>query len=364
MTERENFFSIIRRTGYERIPVMYDFCPYLQKTCNHKVEKLYRESGFTPCPMAYAGGIPAKDNNTEKFRKYYDHLKEGTTIDIYGVAYEPGSAAAMHMTRMLHPLEKVEMLEDLKAYPFPEFVWDEGDVAKQLARNNALKAQDKVICGSMQCTVWETAWYMRGMEALMMDMMSEDEMAVFLLDKVTDLAVQRAEYFVKTGAEILYFGDDVGMQHSIMMSRELYQAWLKPRLKKVVDAARAVNPEIIIFYHSCGFIEPFIEDLIDVGIDVLNPVQPECMDFKEIHEKYGDRISFHGTIGTQTTMPFGTPEEVRAEVFKNLDIAGKKGGLLVSPTHLLEPEVPWENIKAYIEACRDYTASAAREKLS
>lgn len=114
------------------------------------------------------------------------------------------------------------------------------------------------------------------------------------------------------------------MQRTIMMSKNLYQTWLKPRLKKVVDAARAIRPDVIIFYHSCGFVEPFIEDLIEAGIDVLNPVQPECMDFGEIHAKYGDRLSFHGTIGTQTTMPFGTPEQVRAEVFRNLDIAGRK----------------------------------------
>lgn len=356
MTERENFFSIIRRTGYERVPVMYSFCPYLQETCNHKVEELYREIGFTPSPMVDVRGVPVKDSSTEKFLKYYGPLKGGTTIDIYGVANEPGSAAAMHMTHMLHPLEKMETLEELEAYPFPEFVLDEEDVSRQLDRNNELIKKDKVLCGNMQCTIWETAWYMRGMEVLMMDMMSEDEMAEFVLDKVTKLSVQRAEYFVRTGAEVLYLGDDVGMQRSVMMSKDLYQTWLKPRLKQVVDAARAINPDVIIFYHSCGFIEPFIEDLIEVGVDVLNPVQPECMDFREIHEKYGSRISFHGTIGTQTTMPFGTPEEVRAEVFKNLDIAGKKGGLLVSPTHLLEPEVPWENIRAYIQACRDYTS--------
>lgn len=355
MTERENFFSIIRRTGFERIPVMYDFCPYLSETCDDKVETLLKEINFTPSPMVRVRGIPAKDYDTEKFRKYYTTpLKEGATIDIYGVANEPGSAAAMHMTHMRHPLENMETVEEMEAYPFPEFVADEAEMAERLAKNNALKAQDKVICGNMQCTIWETAWYMRGMENLMMDMMSEDETAEFLLDKVTDMAIQNAEYFVKTGADVLYFGDDIGMQFTIMMSEELYCTWLKPRLKKVVDAARAINPDVIIFYHSCGFVEPFIDHLIEVGIDVLNPVQPECMKFEEIYKKYGDRISFHGTIGTQTTMPFGTPEEVRAEVFKNLDIAGKNGGLLVSPTHLLEPEVPWENIKAYIEACNDY----------
>ena len=97
-----------------------------------------------------------------------------------------------------------------------------------------------------------------------------------------------------------------------------------------------------------------IPHLIDAGVDVLNPIQSECMDFEEIYRKYGDRISFHGTIGTQTVMPFGTPEEVKAEVWKNLDIAGEKGGLMVAPTHMLEPEVPMENILAYVEACREY----------
>ena len=117
---------------------------------------------------------------------------------------------------------------------------------------------------------------------------------------------------------------------------------------------KEVRPDIIVIYHSCGSIEPFINYLIDAGIDVLNPIQAECMEFKEIYEKYGDRISFHGTIGTQTVMPFGTPEEVKENVWGNLDIAGEKGGLMVAPTHLLEPEVPWANILAYAEACREY----------
>ena len=83
--------------------------------------------------------------------------------------------------------------------------------------------------------------------------------------------------------------------------------------------------------------------------------QPECMDVEKILKEYGDRLSFHGTIGTQSVMPFGTPQEVRDNVKRNLDLAGDKGGLFVAPSHLLEPEVPWENIKAYVDACRNYT---------
>ena len=208
--------------------------------------------------------------------------------------------------------------------------------------------------GSMQTTIWEKVWYMRGMENLMCDMISEDDMATVLLDKVTNLAVMQAEAYAEADVDALFLGNDVGMQHSIMMSVELYEEWLMPRLKRVIDAAKAINPNVVIFYHSCGRVTALIPSLIKAGIDVLNPVQPETMNFRELHEQFGDRLSFHGTLGTQSVMPFGTPEDVRRTVFENLDIAGEKGGLFVCPTHLLEPEVPVENVIAYIKACEEY----------
>lgn len=206
----------------------------------------------------------------------------------------------------------------------------------------------------MQCTIWETSWYMRGMEDLMMDMMCDDPIATYLLDAVTERAIVRAQSFTRAGADILYFGDDIGMQRTPMMSLDLYCKWLKPRLKQVVDAAKSINPDVLIAYHSCGHITPFIPHLIEVGIDILNPIQPESMDFKEIYKEFGGKISFHGTIGTQTTMPFGTPQQIREKVFEHMEIAKDKGGLFPAPTHLLEPEVLWENILAYVQACKDY----------
>jgi uroporphyrinogen decarboxylase len=192
------------------------------------------------------------------------------------------------------------------------------------------------------------------MENLMMDMAMEDEKASWLLDQIIDRACYRAEIFTRQGADIIGLGDDIGMQESTMMSVEMYRQWLKPGLVRVIQAAKQANPEVLISYHTCGYIEPFIPDLIDAGVDILNPVQPECMDFKEIHDKYGSQISFSGTIGTQKLMPFGTPKEVKQEVIRNLDIAGEKGGLFCCPTHLLEPEVPWKNIEAYVAACNEY----------
>ena len=260
----------------------------------------------------------------------------------------------MHMTYMRHPLENAESLEDLQAYPFPDFA--NGYKEHQKEQVEDAKKRDLIALGDMQITLWEISWYLRSMEELFCDMMEGSDMAEFMFDKALEMAKVRAESYVKAGVDALFFGDDIGMQHTIMMSEDLYCEWIKPRLKALIDYVKAINPEVIIFYHSCGFIEPLIPHLIDAGVDVLNPIQSECMDFEEIYRKYGDRISFHGTIGTQTVMPFGTPEEVKAEVWKNLDIAGEKGGLMVAPTHMLEPEVPMENILAYVEACREYKA--------
>jgi len=354
MTNRENYLSIGRRKGYEYMPVNFSMCPDLQKRYS---DYLLEHDLKLPVGEGNIPDLPIQSADSALFlEKYYREkaFKPGTGIDHWGVAHEPGSAAAFHMTYMHHPMESFDSVEQIEAYPFPEYQ-SEG-LAGQVRAVRELHDADRAAIGSMQCTVWETAWYMRGMENLMCDMMAEDPMAEALLDKVTDIAVQRAVSFTKAGADGLFLGDDVGMQHTIMMSEGLYNEWLKPRLKKVIDAARAVNPELLIFYHSCGHVTELIPYLIEAGVDVLNPVQPECMDFKEIYDKYGDRLSFHGTIGTQSVMPFGTPEEVRRKVFENLDIAGKKGGLYVCPTHLLEPEVPVENVVAYIQACIDYTA--------
>ena len=355
MTDRENFLSIAHRKGFERIPLDFNLCPVLRQKfdaylAEHPEEKLNFYCSQMP-------GIPETHTAPEVFlKKYYPHksFKAGTSIDIWGVGHEPGSPAAFHMTYMHHPMEDFDSVEQIMEYPFPVFHTE--DISEMKKQADALHSAGRPVMGSMQCTVWETAWYLRGMENLMCDMMAEDEIATALLDKVTDLAVARARAYTEAGADAVFLGDDIGMQYTIMMSKSLYGEWLQPRLKRVTDAIHGANPDTIIFYHSCGHVTELIPQLIEAGIDVRDPVQPECMDFREIHDTYGDRLSFHGTIGTQSVMPFGTPEEVRQKVFENLDIAGDHGGLFVCPTHMVEPEVPLENLLAYIRACREYTA--------
>ena len=351
MTERENFFSLVHRQGYDHVPYDFQMCPDISQRFNAWCE----ETGFKPdFIMRSLPYISCKPIDEHAFEAYYKGVtfKEGTVIDGLGVAHEPGSEYAFHMTKMYHPLQNADSVEEILSYPFQDYT--DIDMESLRASRDELVKQDRIAVGHMEITIWETSWYLRGMNELMMDMLSDELMAEALLDKITNNAVLKAQAYARAGADVIFLGDDVGMQRTIMMSEDMYCEWLKPRLKKVIDAAKAIKPDVLIFYHSCGYVLPLIDHLIDAGVDVLDPVQPECMDFQTVHERFADRLSFHGTIGTQSTMPFGTAQEVRDMVFRNLDIAGEKGGLLVGPTHVLEPEVPTENLVAYIRACMDY----------
>jgi len=366
MTPRENLINLYKRTGFECAPVYFVLCQSLQNEFEKRYgnTQSYQDYFKFPAKVISDPGfswnevrpdfVPAREFDWDKY--YPTPLHPKARIDIWGIAHEPGSAACVHMTQMRHPLENLQALKEMEEYPWPDFYQSDFSVFKpeiEQAHNNGYAAHVW-----MECTIWEVAWYLRRMETLMTEMMMEDEKAYFLFDKITDLACHRATEFAKLGIDILALGDDVGMQNSPMMDMELYRYWIKPRIAKVIQAAKSVNPNIIIQYHSCGFVKPFISDLIEAGIDVLNPVQPEAnMDFAEIHRDYGKHLSFNGTLGTQTTMPFATPGQVKALTLKNLGIAGEKGGLLCCPTHMLEPEVPWENIEAYMEGCLEFRSN-------
>lgn len=353
MSPRENLISLYRRRGYDAVPVQFSLCPSLQQEFKNRygdgrshVDHFdFAVHGMWEQPHRRGGFVQERWFPGETF-------KPGTRFDDWGVGHEPGSEAAHHMTRMLHPLSSATSRADLEVYPFPD--WDDTPSAGLRERVEAVHARGHAACGDMACTIWEMAWYLRGMDRLVADFAEDHDFANDLLDRITDRSVQRATMFARAGCDILQLGDDIGTQTRLMMSPTTYRRWLKPRLRRVVDAAKAVNPDIVIFYHSCGHVTGLIRDLIEAGVEVLNPIQPESMDFAEVHRQFGKDLSFNGTLGTQTVMPFGTPDEVKAETRRVLAIAGPSGGLLPCPTHMLEPEVPWANIEAYVEACKTW----------
>ncbi len=352
LTPRENLIKSMRRQGFEKVPLEPNgFCP-------SQVEAFKKRFGHDDIVGWFNAptrgvGIPTEQTFTD-WRKYYRHeeLPSDVWFSSTGVGHsrQPG---CFHMSRMHHPLKGDDVTADeLREYPFPVYNPDKlGDVRKKI---NDIHSQGFASFAGLACSVWESAWYMRSMEDLMVDMLSDDERATVLLDRVTALSSQTTAAAAEAGADILQLGDDIGMQSTPMMSVDLWRKWIKPRLGKVISSAKAVKPDVLIFYHSCGYVIPFLEDLIEVGVEILNPVQPECMKFDEVYKLVGGRMSFWGTIGTQTTLPFGKPEDVKKAVWHNLDVCGKQGGILISPTHLVEPEVPWENLVAMKEACEEY----------
>jgi uroporphyrinogen decarboxylase len=359
-TPREKMLKTLRRQGVEQVPVEYKMCPSQVAAFKARFGHTDYETYFNQFHRSlYIALKPTYVNGTDLFVK--EKLPPDTEIDPFGVGHSKGSEAAMHMTYMHNPLKGSDRtLQEIQNHPLPIITSEE--ITRIRTAVADLHKRGLAVAGAVECTIWEVAWYLRSMEDLMADMLDEDPKAACLLDRITALSCERVKIFAEAGCDIIYLGDDIGMQHSIMMSVPMWEEWLKPRLMRVIQTARAINPDILIYYHSCGYVLPFLEGLIDAGVDILNPVQPECMSIEEVYKMVGGRISFWGAIGTQKVLPFGTPEEVRAEVFRVLDTCGAQGGVVIAPTHLVEPEVPWENLQAMHDAAQEWAQKNAKKK--
>jgi len=349
-TPRKDLLRCLRREGFEKVHVDFVLCEAqingFEKRFGHSDYETY--FGLSHRKLE----IPVKKNFLDGRKQFpREILPESTLFDEYGIGHSKGSALAFHMTRMHHPLKGADIHEILD-YPYPAV--DESKLTGFKGKIKALRDKGLASFGFMQMTVWEASWYLRSMEELIVDMMMESESASVLLNKITDFACEKARAYAAAGTDILSLGDDIGTQTSIMLDVELWEKWLRPRLIRVIRAAKEIKPDILIFYHSCGYIIPFIGRLIESGVEILNPVQPECMSFDKVNDQFGDRLSFWGTLGTQQLLPYGTAEEVFDRTLNNLSACGPKGGIVIGPTHIVEPEVPWENLVAITTAIKEF----------
>lgn len=208
------------------------------------------------------------------------------------------------------------------------------------------------IVGVTPTTIFETAWALRGYEQLLVDMAIDQAKANQVLDFPYLYHMAVTQNLVRLGVDMIWLGDDVGGQNSMLMSPKMWRMYLKPRMAELIASLRAINPLIKIAYHTDGVVYPIIPELIEIGIDVLNPVQPMAMDPEKLKADYGDKLCFWGSIDIQQTMPFGTPEEVKAEVRTRLKTIGRGGGLLIGPTHNLQLDTPLENFWAMVDTIR------------
>jgi uroporphyrinogen decarboxylase len=214
---------------------------------------------------------------------------------------------------------------------------------------------DYWITGVTVTTIFETAWALRGLEQLMVDMISNPDLAEILLDIPYRYHLMAAKKLVEMGVDMVWTGDDVGSQNQMMISPHMWRKYFKPRMADFISTLKAINPSVKVAYHSDGNILPIIPELIEIGIDVLNPIQPASMDPAAIKQEFGDRLCFWGTIDEQQTLPFGTPEDVACQVQQRLETVGFDGGLILAPTHHVQLDTPLENFWAMVNTVNQTT---------
>ena len=191
---------------------------------------------------------------------------------------------------------------------------------------------------------------MRGFQNLNLDLLERPELAEVLLDRLTAIAEQNASTLAAAGVDVLVLDDDVGMPGGMIISPYLWRAYLRPRLARVIARARSVAPEVKVLYHSDGDIRPIIADLVAVGVDAINPVQPDRMDPLAIRRRHGLRPALWGTVGSHAAFAYGTPGAIRREVRQRVRDLGRAGLVLCPAYDVDELGIPWENVRAFLEA--------------
>lgn len=208
--------------------------------------------------------------------------------------------------------------------------------------------QEYWIVGVTVTTILETAWALRGLEQMLLDMTLDPDLASYLLDIPYQYHLTAAKKLVELGVDMIWLGDDIGAQNEMMISPRMWRKFLKPRMANIISELKTINPGVKVAYHSDGNIRRIIPDLVEIGLDVLNPIQPASMDPAQIKKDFGDKLCFWGSIDEQNTLPFGSTADVEAEVRLRLETIGQGGGLILAPTHHVQLDTPMENFWAMV----------------
>jgi len=256
-----------------------------------------------------------------------------------------------------HPLQEAN-LEDLENYKWPDPM-DAGrfeDLEKEAKK--LYEETDYALATSLVGSIYEQSWYLRSYQEFTFDLYRNPAFAEKLMDKILEFHMAFFERFldaVGPYVQIVFVGDDLAEQKGPAIRPAVYRSLIKPRHRKLYQFIKS-KADVKLCYHSCGSVIPFIDDLVEMGVDILTPVQVSAanMDTKRLKNDFGDRISFLGGIDTQRVMPFGTVDEVGAEVKRRIEDLALGGGYIIGAVHNIQPEVPPENILAMFNAARKY----------
>lgn len=285
-------------------------------------------------------------------------------IDEWGIKWVMPKKYGKYYDMASHPLAgDKEIIKEIENYPWPDPQDSERfkgikDRLKQLRENThyALLYGGALGGGTFELSLW-----LRGFEDFYCDLVREPERACALLDKIVDLKIKYWEKALTEFGEyidVVFEWDDLGAQEKSLISPEMYRKYIKPRHRKLFSAIKkASSKRIYIFLHSCGSIYDLIPDLIEVGVDIINPVQTGArkMNPEILKKEFGRNITFWGGgIDTQKTLPYGTKEQIKDEVKKRIEEFAPGGGFVFSAIHNIQPDVPAENIMLMLEAFHKY----------
>lgn len=233
--------------------------------------------------------------------------------------------------------------DNIKAFEFP----DPDDFSRYEAYKDLSGKEDDFFIVDFGFSLFERAWTLTGMENLLMAMIVDKNVVNTLLDRILDFNLRIIENVCSCNVDGILIGDDWGQQTGLIMGPKLWLEFIKPRIKKMYGLVKSKGK--FVFIHSCGKVDEIFPDLIECGVDVFNPFQPEAMDVFEMKNKYGSKLSFYGGISTQRTLPYGTVTQVRKEMGRLLDVVGKNGGYIAAPAHDIPADAKPENIATVVE---------------
>ena len=349
MTKRERFLAFANFEPVDRVPRQASYVDELRETLKEYL-------GADPCvhfDMDGGGGAGLRPPDGFEFPDYSgyhpdrEHGKDGFVIDGNGCGHL--GHGFHHFTEYISPLRNAVTFREIEDYPIvSNETWLDDQTRSEGERMHEAGNYAQVFVGHM----YENAWQVRGYEPFLMDLVTQPEWAESILDRFCANNRRQAEAAARAGYDCIHTGDDVANQNAMMFQPDLWRTVMKPRWASVIAAARAIKPDIHVWYHSDGNVADILDDLVEIGITILNPVQPECMDPVAIRRRFGKRLAFDGCVGTQTTFPFGTVQDMHRRINDLADsLEARNGGLALAPTHVLEPEVPPENVVAFFEAC-------------